>query len=69
MFQEIVGASPALQTVLPRVSKVARTDSTVLIIGETGTGKELIARAVYKRSARSERPFVSVNYAAVEEDR
>jgi formate hydrogenlyase transcriptional activator len=65
MLEEIVGASPALQKVLLRVSKVARTDSTVLITGETGTGKELIARAVHKRSARSERPFVSVNCAAI----
>jgi formate hydrogenlyase transcriptional activator len=65
MFEEIVGASPALQAVLSRVSKVARTDSTVLITGETGTGKELIARAVHKRSARSERTFVSVNCAAI----
>ncbi len=65
MFEEIVGASPALQTVLSRVSKVAPTDSTVLITGETGTGKELIARAVHKRSARSERTFVSVNCAAI----
>jgi PAS domain S-box-containing protein len=53
MFEEIVGASPALQTVLANVTKVAPTDSTVLITGETGTGKELIARAVHKRSSRS----------------
>jgi formate hydrogenlyase transcriptional activator len=65
MFEEIVGASPALQAVLSRVSKVARTDSTVLITGETGTGKELIARAVHKRSARADRTFVSVNCAAI----
>jgi transcriptional regulator with GAF, ATPase, and Fis domain len=65
MFEEIVGASPALQAVLSRVAKVAPTDSTVLITGETGTGKELIARAVHKRSARSARPFVSVNCAAI----
>ena len=65
MFEEIVGASPALQKVVSRVSKVARTDSTVMIMGETGTGKELIARAVHKRSTRSERPFVSVNCAAI----
>jgi transcriptional regulator with GAF, ATPase, and Fis domain len=65
MFEEIVGASPALQKVLSRVSKVARTDSTVLITGETGTGKELIARAVHKRSRRLERAFVSVNCAAI----
>ncbi len=65
MFEEIVGASPALQTVLSRVSKVAPTDSTVLIHGETGTGKELIARAIHKRSERSSRAFVSVNCAAI----
>ena len=65
MFEEIVGASGALTAVLLRVSKVAPTDSTVLIMGETGTGKELIARAIHKRSKRSERPFISVNCAAV----
>jgi formate hydrogenlyase transcriptional activator len=65
MFEEIVGTSPALQPVLARVSKVARSDSTVLITGETGTGKELVARAIHRRSARSARPFVSVNCAAV----
>jgi PAS domain S-box-containing protein len=65
MFEEIVGASPALQTVLLRVAKVAPTDSTVLITGETGTGKELIARAIHKRSQRSRRAFVSVNCAAI----
>src|SRR5206468_9147422 len=65
MFEEIVGTSSALQPVLARVAKVARTDSTVLITGETGTGKELVARAIHRRSARSARPFVSVNCAAV----
>jgi len=65
MFEEIVGTSPALQPVLARVSKVARSDATVLITGETGTGKELVARAIHRRSARSARPFVSVNCAAV----
>jgi PAS domain S-box-containing protein len=65
MFEEIVGASPALQTVLARVAKVGPTDSTVLITGETGTGKELIARAIHKRSPRSGRAFVSVNCAAL----
>jgi DNA-binding NtrC family response regulator len=64
MFEEIVGNSPALQAVLSRVAKVAPTDSTVLVTGETGTGKELIARAVHKRSRRSSRAFVSVNCAA-----
>jgi formate hydrogenlyase transcriptional activator len=65
MFEEIVGNSPALQQVLVRVSKVAPTDSTVLITGETGTGKELIARAIHKASKRSDRAFVSVNCAAI----
>jgi PAS domain S-box-containing protein len=65
MFEEIVGASAALQAVLDRVGKVAPTDSTVLITGETGTGKELIARAIHKRSTRSTRAFVSVNCAAI----
>jgi transcriptional regulator with GAF, ATPase, and Fis domain len=65
MFEEIVGESAALQTVLARVTKVAPTDSTVLITGETGTGKELIARAIHKRSQRSARAFVSVNCAAI----
>jgi len=65
MFEEIVGVSPALRAVLSRVSKVAPTDSTVLLTGETGTGKELIARAIHKRSRRSSRAFVSVNCAAI----
>ena len=65
MFEEIVGTSPALQPVLARVAKVAGTDSTVLITGETGTGKELVARAIHRRSARASRAFVSVNCAAV----
>jgi PAS domain S-box-containing protein len=64
MFEEIVGASPVLQDVLARIAKVAPTDSTVLITGETGTGKELIARAIHKRSQRSTRAFVNVNCAA-----
>jgi PAS domain S-box-containing protein len=64
MFEEIVGGSPALQSVLSRVAKVAPTDSTVLITGETGTGKELFARAIHKRSRRSSRAFVGVNCAA-----
>jgi PAS domain S-box-containing protein len=68
MFEEIVGISPALHAVLSRVSKVAPTDSTVLITGETGTGKELIARAVHKRSQRCSRAFVSVNCAAIPRD-
>jgi len=65
MFEEIVGESPALRAVLARVTKVAPTDSTVLVTGETGTGKELIARAIHKRSQRASRAFVSVNCAAV----
>jgi PAS domain S-box-containing protein len=65
MFEEIVGTSQALKRVLLQVSKVAPTDSTVLISGETGTGKELIARAIHKRSQRSERAFVAVNCAAI----
>jgi PAS domain S-box-containing protein len=65
MFEEIVGTSTSLKAVLSRISKVAPTNSTVLITGETGTGKELIARAVHKRSQRSGRPFVSVNCAAL----
>jgi transcriptional regulator with GAF, ATPase, and Fis domain len=68
MFEEIVGSSPALQSVLSQVAKVAPTDSTVLITGETGTGKELIARAIHKRSQRSSRAFVSVNCAAIPRD-
>ena len=68
MFEEIVGSSPALQAVLSKVAKVASTDSTVLITGETGTGKELIARAIHKRSERCSRAFVSVNCAAIPHD-
>jgi PAS domain S-box-containing protein len=64
MFEEIVGASQPLKAVLSQIDKVAPTDSTVLITGETGTGKELIARAVHKRSERSEHAFISVNCAA-----
>lgn len=67
MFEEIVGTSPAIKAVLRRVSKVAPIDSTVLITGETGTGKELIARAIHRRSKRRERAFVSVNCAAIPE--
>jgi len=65
MFEEIVGTSESLKAVLSRVAKVAPTDSTVLITGETGTGKELVARAIHKRSPRSSRACVSVNCAAI----
>jgi PAS domain S-box-containing protein len=65
MFEEIVGSSAALQTVLSNIVKVAPTDSTVLITGETGTGKELIARAIHKRSQRSGQAFISVNCASI----
>jgi formate hydrogenlyase transcriptional activator len=65
MFEEIVGTSGPLKAILSRIAKVAPTDSTVLITGETGTGKELIARAVHKRSQRSGGPFISVNCAAL----
>jgi PAS domain S-box-containing protein len=65
MFEEIVGASSALQTVLSSLVKVAPTDSTVLITGETGTGKELIARAIHKHSHRSGQAFISVNCASI----
>jgi len=65
MCEEIVGSSEALRRVLAQVSKVAPTDSTVLISGETGTGKELIARAIHTRSNRSSRAFIRVNCAAI----
>jgi formate hydrogenlyase transcriptional activator len=65
MFEEIVGSSEPLRRVLMLVGKVAATDSTVLITGETGTGKELVARAIHKRSPRAAKPFVSVNCGAI----
>jgi len=65
MFAEIIGSSEPLRTVLWQVSRVAPMDSTVLILGETGTGKELIARAIHKQSSRSARPFIRVNCAAI----
>jgi PAS domain S-box-containing protein len=64
-FEEIIGTSEAIRGVIQRVSKVAPTDSTVLITGETGTGKELVARAVHKKSPRAGGPFISVNCAAI----
>jgi formate hydrogenlyase transcriptional activator len=65
MFEDIVGSSEALRKVLHQVAKVAPSDSTVLILGETGTGKELIARAIHKRSKRAGRAFIGVNCAAI----
>jgi len=65
MFEEIVGSSGSLRQVLAQVAKVAPTDSTVLLLGETGTGKELIARAIHKRSRRASRAFIRVNCAAI----
>ena len=65
MFEEIVGSSPALKTVLSSIVKVAPTDSTVLITGETGTGKELIARAIHKASQRAGHAFITVNCASI----
>jgi formate hydrogenlyase transcriptional activator len=68
MFEEIVGSSQSVRTVLSRISKVAPIDSNVLITGETGTGKELVARAIHRRSRRSSQAFVSVNCAAIPRD-
>ena len=65
MFEEIVGNSEGLRVVLSSVRRVAPTDATVLVSGETGTGKELVARAIHKQSRRASRPFVSVNCAAI----
>jgi PAS domain S-box-containing protein len=65
MFEEIVGSSEPLRKVLVQVAKVAATDSTVLILGETGTGKEMIARAIHRRSNRANRAFIRVNCAAI----
>jgi formate hydrogenlyase transcriptional activator len=65
MFEEIVGSSDVIRKILTQVTKVAPSDSTVLVLGETGTGKELIARAIHKRSKRSSRAFITVNCAAI----
>ena len=65
MFEEIIGESPALKAAVSAMSRVAPTDSTVMLLGETGTGKELFARAIHKHSGRSGRAFVSINCAAV----
>ena len=65
MFEEIVGSSASLRAVLGQVAKVAPTDATVLVLGETGTGKELIARAIHKRSRRAAKAFIRVNCAAI----
>src|SRR6202035_2379457 len=63
--EEIVGASPAIKHVLSRVARVAPTDATVLILGETGVGKELVARAIHERSLRHDRPLVKINCTAI----
>src|SRR6266852_3912059 len=64
-FEEIVGESPALKQVLQQVAIVAASDATVLVLGETGTGKELIARALHRMSRRKDRGFIKVNCAAI----
>ena len=64
-FEDIIGRSASLRAVLDQVKIVAPTNSTVLILGETGTGKELIARAIHNRSSRRDRPFIRVNCAAI----
>ena len=64
-FEQIIGNSAALESVLEQVEQVAPTDSTVLIQGETGTGKELVARAIHNLSARCGRPFIKLNCAAI----
>src|SRR5262249_37437891 len=64
-FNEIVGDSPAIKSVLSKVEKVAPLNTTVLVTGETGTGKELVARAIHSASSRSHQPFVKVNCAAL----
>ena len=65
MFEDIVGSSEALRKVLRQIAKLASSDSTVLILGETGTGKELVARSIHRRSNRADRAFIGVNCAAI----
>src|SRR5260370_10845830 len=65
MLEEIAASSEGLRKVLHEVAKLAPSDSTVLILGDTGTGKELIARAIHKRSSRADRAFIGVNCAAI----
>ena len=62
---ELIGSSPAIKRVMELVAKVARTDSTVLILGESGTGKELVARTIHAMSKRSDKPFIAVNCGAI----
>src|SRR5437867_12822610 len=66
-LQDIVGASPKMQRIFRLVSKVARTDSTVLLLGESGTGKELVARLIHVQSRRAQGPFVPVHVGAIPE--
>ena len=68
MYDEIIGTSSAIKKVLSLASKVAPTDATVMVTGETGTGKELVARAIHRGARRSSRPFISVNCAAIPRD-
>src|ERR1043166_1702561 len=67
LYQSIVGASPRMQRIFRLISKVARTDSTVLLIGESGTGKELVARSIHLQSRRAQGPFVPINVGAIPE--
>jgi two-component system response regulator AtoC len=66
-YRDMVGASPRMQRIFRLIAKVARTDSTVLLVGESGTGKELVARSLHLQSRRAERPFVAVNMGAIPE--